>query len=53
MILDGFDDAKHVTYQIKIKLFVILQLTENDEIFFKRSGFESISNLLLNIFRLS
>ena len=31
-------------------LFVILQFTENDEIFFKRLGFESISNLLLNKF---
>ena len=31
-------------------LFVILQFTDNDENFFKRSGFESISNLLLNIF---
>ena len=31
-------------------LFVILQFTENDGNFFKRFGFESISNLLLNIF---
>ena len=32
-------------------LFVISQFTDNDEIFFKRSGFESISNPLLNKFR--
>ena len=38
-----------VAYQIK-KLFGILQFTENDEIFFKRFVFVSISNLMLNMF---
>ena len=39
-----------VAYQNKDGLFGILQFTKNDEIFFKRFGFESISNLLLNKF---
>ena len=54
MSLEGFYHDKQVTYKIQNNgLFVILQLTENDENFFKRFGFESISNLLLNIFGLS
>ena len=42
----GYD----VAYENKDGLFGILQLAENDEIFFKRFVFESISNLLLKIF---
>ena len=39
--------------QIWDGILTILQFTENDENFFKRFVFESISNLLLNIFWLS
>ena len=49
--LCGFYAVKvKLAYQIKMDIFVILQFTENAENFFKRFGFESISNLLLNIF---
>ena len=50
MSLGGYYDVVVAYHQNKDGLFGILQFTENDENFFKRFVFESISNLLLNIF---